>query len=155
MSDETSESTYQREGPLRLSVSRPSEQEEAEAIKTRIRAALVPVLAEMGEARRQGFIVQWQLALDQYGRDTIADLWLLKRFLMKPAEIGMLCALGGWVTGVTLTLLAVAALESGSLYDHDPAKLLELRRACLADSPNFETTFCDNYGELYSRIPKR
>lgn len=49
-------------------------------------------------------------------------------------------------------MIVALAYENGT--EHDPEKLLKLRTVCLKDSPNLTTTYCDNYAETYSRIPK-
>ena len=66
-----------------------------------------------------------------------------------------------FVCGFLIGAVAMAAIFivisawSGGQVAHDPKKMLELRSACLATSPNVLTTYCDNYAERYSRIEKK
>lgn len=65
-----------------------------------------------------------------------------------------------FVIGAGAAALMTAALFGGILiaqtqeYDHDPAKLLQLREACLRNDPSKYTIYCDNYAERYSRVSK-
>lgn len=63
----------------RLIAERETDTQKAERIKARIRTALIPVLEVIDESAREGFLVEWQLGRDHYGRQVILNLYLLKK----------------------------------------------------------------------------
>ena len=65
--------------PLQLVPTKPDEVVAAE-LKETIRAKLSELCPLLTEARRSGFVPQFQLATDAAGRDIIASLNLVKYF---------------------------------------------------------------------------
>lgn len=70
----------------------------------------------------------------------------------------MKTTVAGIIAATAIGLIGGGAIAAAILYegyDHDPQKLLELRRNCLEHDVSFFTTYCDDYAERYSRIPKK
>lgn len=65
--------------PIPLSP-RPTDSELAATIRSRVSDALAPVLAELTEAKKQGFDVQFSIGTDGFGRSQCQVLKILKEF---------------------------------------------------------------------------
>lgn len=67
----------ERSGEITL-VPGKSDQQKADEYRDEIRAALTSVCEIMGRARRDGLVVTFNLGLDGFGRDQIANLQISK-----------------------------------------------------------------------------
>jgi len=56
------------------------EKDRAEMHKARLRELFAPVVAEMETARADGFLTEFQIAFDAYGRYSVTSISLVKRF---------------------------------------------------------------------------
>lgn len=67
------------DAPLKLIPSKPESEIAADLIR-RARQALVPCLAIMEEAIREGLMIHWALGVNQFGKGVIQDIYVDRQF---------------------------------------------------------------------------
>ena len=67
-------------GPGKVVAHIEPEKERAERHKERLRDLFAPVVEEMEAARADGFLTEFQIAFDAYGRYAVTSISLVKRF---------------------------------------------------------------------------